>query len=259
MSDKVMPFEPRRFRTAAAHYLDGRPAYAERLIQLVVRHCGLRPEHRVLDLGCGPGQLAKAFAPFAATVTGIDPEAEMLRLARQDAPANVTFIEGSSYHLGDDLAGVRLVTMGRSFHWMDRAATLRRLDRLVAPGGSIALCHDHHPDVPENAWQKPFREVLKRYAGGGAPWRGPDWLPHISILLNSAFCEIDEISVIEIRPLNPETLVDRALSMSTTGREKLGERADQMEAELIQLSATLLEAGQTTEVVATKALIARRA
>ena len=32
----------------------------------------------------------------------------------------------------------RLVTIGRAFHWMDRAATLAMLDRIVGPGGAVA-------------------------------------------------------------------------------------------------------------------------
>src|SRR6516162_11522159 len=58
-------FQPRRFRSAAAHYLAGRPAYAPRLIGHVARFVGLGLDDRVLDLGCGPGVLAGAFAPLA--------------------------------------------------------------------------------------------------------------------------------------------------------------------------------------------------
>src|SRR5689334_9769606 len=57
-------FQPHRFRSAAAHYLAGRPAYAQRLIRLVARLIDLTNADRMLDLGCGPGMLAGAFAPF---------------------------------------------------------------------------------------------------------------------------------------------------------------------------------------------------
>jgi ubiquinone/menaquinone biosynthesis C-methylase UbiE len=48
----------------------------------VAARCGIDATHRILDLGCGPGQLALAFAPLAGEVLGIDPEPEMLRIAR---------------------------------------------------------------------------------------------------------------------------------------------------------------------------------
>ncbi|MBV9537727.1 MAG: class I SAM-dependent methyltransferase, partial [Acidisphaera sp.] len=138
---QVLPFEPRRFRSAAQHYLAGRPAYADRLIARVVALCGLAPSHRVLDLGCGPGQLARAFAPFASDVIGMDPEPEMLRVAAEACAGigNIRWVEGSSYDLSAALGRFRLVTMGRSFHWMDRHDTLRRLDALIDADGAIAL------------------------------------------------------------------------------------------------------------------------
>ena len=72
-------FQPHRFRTAARHYLAGRPAYAPRLIRLVAELLRLSERDRLLDLGCGPGVLAGAFAPLVGEVVAIDPEPEMLR------------------------------------------------------------------------------------------------------------------------------------------------------------------------------------
>src|SRR5262245_47813750 len=69
-----VPFQPRRFQSAAQHYLAGRPPYAERLIALVAERCRLRGTDRLLDLGCGPGQIAIAFAPLVGAVVAIDPE-----------------------------------------------------------------------------------------------------------------------------------------------------------------------------------------
>ena len=102
MSD-ITPFESRRFRTAAEHYLAGRPAYAPALVRRVAEHCGLGEEHRVLDLGCGPGQLSLAFAFLAGSVTALDPEPEMLKVAAATVDGivpNVELVRGSS----DDLA-----------------------------------------------------------------------------------------------------------------------------------------------------------
>ncbi len=77
-----IPFEPARFRSAAAHYLHGRPAYAPALDPGRGELCGLDGGGQMLDLGCGPGQIATAFRPFVAAALGMDPEPEMLALAR---------------------------------------------------------------------------------------------------------------------------------------------------------------------------------
>ena len=258
MSPKPPIFEPHRFRTAARHYLAGRPPYAARLIEDVAKFCGLSARHRLLDLGCGPGQLAKAFAPKVGSVLGVDPEPEMLALARQASAPNVQWRQGSSHDLGPELGRFQLVTMGRSFHWMDRVETLRRLDGMIEPSGAVILFRDNHPDLPENAWRGEFRALLARYEETRPPHRSPDWVPHLSVLLDSPFSSLEEISVIERRSTKAETLVERALSMSSTSRAHIGERADLLAAELNAWLSRLAPDNVISEVIASTALIARR-
>jgi trans-aconitate methyltransferase len=257
-----LPFEPRRFRSAAAHYVSGRPAYATRLIRRVVELTGLKPSHRVMDLGCGPGQLALAFAPHAAEVIGIDPEPEMLRVAAsRDGPGNIRWIEGSSYDIGPLLGRFHFVTMGRSFHWMDRVDTLRRLDGLIDPGGAIALFWDDHPDLPDNQWHRRYREVVNKYTEETESCRRRRmgaWIRHEAPLFNSAFSELEEIGIIERQRIRADSLIDRALSLSAASRATIGDRADEMAEELRALMAELAPEGTITEVVTTSALLARR-
>src|ERR1700679_2300110 len=99
------PLDPTRYRSAAAHYEQGRVPYSPALIRRVAEVTGLAPRHRVLDLGCGPGMLARGFAPFAGEVVAIDPSTEMLTAARAlaGAEANIRFLEGSSHTIGPNL------------------------------------------------------------------------------------------------------------------------------------------------------------
>lgn len=79
-----IPFDPDRFRSAAAHHF-ARTNDAPRLIRKVVAELDLTTDDRVMDLGCGPGLLALAFAPFAKEVIALDPSVDML--AAGHAPA----------------------------------------------------------------------------------------------------------------------------------------------------------------------------
>src|SRR5262245_27312999 len=91
----------RRFRSAASHYVAGRPVYAPRLIRHVAGLTGLTARDRVLDLGCGPGMLAGAFAPLAGQVVAMDPEPEMLEIAEATygGAGAICFVRGSSFDL----------------------------------------------------------------------------------------------------------------------------------------------------------------
>jgi len=260
-----LPYEPRRFRSAAAHYQAGRPPYARRLIERVVERCGLGRADRLLDLGCGPGPLAIAFAPFVGRVVAIDPEPEMRRLAAAAAATagvDIEIVAGSSYDLGPQLGRFRLVTIGRAFHWMDRVETLRRLAEMVEPDGAVALFHDDHPKLPDNAWLRDFEAVVKRYAEDDpvrAQHKSGDWVHHEAILLDSPFPWLERIGVIERRRTPVENLIDRALSMSSTSPERLGPRADDFLRDLRATLAAVTADGLVTEVVESAVLLAWRA
>jgi ubiquinone/menaquinone biosynthesis C-methylase UbiE len=255
--------DSRRFRTAAAFYAVGRPAYPPAFVAEVAEAAGLSRSHRILDLGTGPGVLALAFAPYVASVLALDPEPEMLRLARlavAEAGAAVEVREGSSESLGPELGAFRAVTMGRSFHWMDRMESLRRLDQIIEPGGSILLFNDELADVPENAALRAWREVVERYSADDQvrmQRKSPEWQDHESVLRVSPFSAVERRKHLHRTLTSLKTLLFRALSMSATSEERLGtERTEAMQSEI---RAALEPFGsELTEITEWKALIARR-
>jgi SAM-dependent methyltransferase len=261
----VIPFNARRFKSAAKHYLSGRPAYPAKLIETVAMLCGLTAKSRVLDLGCGPGQLALAFAPFAQSVLAIDPEPEMLALCQaQMETAGYGHIEvrqGSSGDLNESFGRFDLVVIGRAFHWMDRTATLQILETMIEPGGAVILFGDRHPKLPANDWIATFDEIVEQYAAtdtGRAIRTSPNWVKHEAVLLSSPFCQLERFSVIEEHRLSQDRIVDRALSRSSTTTARLGSQADDMIAELRQRLFIKEGADVLTEIVEAEALIARR-
>ena len=254
----------RRFRSAAQYYLVGRPPYSSLLIHRVVELCALNARHRILDLGTGPGQLAIAFAPSVMEVTALDPEPEMLEIAKKNASSGhfkINFVQGSSYDLGPRFGRFQAATIGRAFHWMDRPATLILLDAMIEPDGAVVLFHDSHPEVPENSWHGSYQKVIERYSEGDLErqrLRSPEWLKNEAILLASPFHQMERISIIERRFTVVERFTDRALSFSVTSRERLGAKADDLASEVGELMAKFAVDGVVTEIVESTALIARR-
>lgn len=258
----AMSSDAHRFHSTVPFYARYRLAYPARLIERVIALTGLQPGDAVLDLGTGPGLLAMPFAAAGMRVTAADPEPTMLDAARQtarDAGVDLTFWSGGSDDLTSDMGPYRLVTMGRSFHWMDRAATLARLDGIVAPGGAIALFNDEHPQTAENRWTDVLHEVADRYGRAServvVERKSPDYRSHESFLLASPFSLLEGVSVVVQQTLTPDQIVGRALSMSTCSPEKLGSRREAFESDL---RAALSGDGRFMEIATLAALIARR-
>jgi SAM-dependent methyltransferase len=260
-----IPFDPHRFRTAAGYYLAGRSPYPDLLIRRVAEFFRLATDARVMDLGCGPGQLARGFAPLVGEVVAMDPEPEMLRISREQAAAeglsNIRFVEGSSYDLESSFGIFQSIVIGRAFHWMDRPATLRTLDGLIAPGGGIAFFDDAHMETPENAWRKDFMRVIEAYGGDDADRilrKGSEWLAHETFLMDSAFSHLERIGVITRSRIPVANLLDRAFSLSITSPHRLGGRVEKFQADLMEALSPHATDGFVTEVLESRALLAIR-
>ncbi|MFI7635941.1 class I SAM-dependent methyltransferase [Nonomuraea sp. NPDC049400] len=83
------------FAGTGVFYARFRPGYPRAFFDDLVRRFGLDGSGRLLDLGCGTGQLTIPLAGHVAEAVGVDPEPDMLAEAAQQALAagvgNVTW------------------------------------------------------------------------------------------------------------------------------------------------------------------------
>jgi SAM-dependent methyltransferase len=63
----------------------------EQEVDFLVEALGLTPHTKVLDVGCGPGRHAHSLGRRGVPVHGVDISQRFVDIARQDAPAGVTF------------------------------------------------------------------------------------------------------------------------------------------------------------------------
>ncbi len=116
--------------------------YGQAVLDLLAPQKG----ERILDLGCGSGQLTAAIADAGATVIGIDSSPEMLAEARAHYPA----IE---FRLGDaaDFAiesPVDAVFSNAVLHWVKNAAgAAASIARALKPGGRFAAEFGGHGNI----------------------------------------------------------------------------------------------------------------
>ncbi|WP_432039994.1 class I SAM-dependent methyltransferase [Streptomyces cucumeris] len=99
-----------------------------------------------LDIGCGEGLLVRKLAARAASVTGVDRSAEMIRRAREAGPqqptARVSYLEADFLDAAQDrltAGGYDFVSAVAAVHHMDFAEALHAMARLLAPGGRLVV------------------------------------------------------------------------------------------------------------------------
>jgi trans-aconitate 2-methyltransferase len=127
--------------------------------------------HRVVDLGCGPGnstELLIARYPDAEVI-GLDSSPDMLRQARARLP-KCAFLQ-ADLASWMPAAGTDLLFANAVFQWVpDHQAVLRRLLEALPPGGALAL------QMPDNTAEPAL--ALMREVAGRAPWAGHSSVNH---------------------------------------------------------------------------------
>lgn len=113
-------------------------------LQVIVAAAEPAPDDSVLDVACGGGLVARAFAPRVRHATGIDVTPAMLDTARRAAAengiANVTWDRGDVTRLPYGDGAFTIVATRFSFHhFLDPLAVLKEMVRVCAPGGRIVV------------------------------------------------------------------------------------------------------------------------
>ena len=121
----------------------------------LVELAGPQGHEVALDVACGPGTFARAFAPRVRRACGLDLTVAMLERARRVAVEedlqNLSFACGNAYALPFADGAFDLASCGYSLHHMsDPLAVLRELARVVRPGGRVALLDLVAPEEPES-------------------------------------------------------------------------------------------------------------
>ncbi|WP_424076759.1 class I SAM-dependent methyltransferase [Mycobacterium sp.] len=110
--------------------------------RLVADLASVTNSDHVVDIGCGPGNSVRAAARRGARVTGVDPATLMLRLARmvtRDRPG-ITWLQGSAENLPVPEHSATVVwSVATVHHWMDVAAGLAEVRRVLSPGGRFLV------------------------------------------------------------------------------------------------------------------------
>ncbi len=251
------------FQGTARYYARFRPGYPDEVTNLLVKKFALTKASRVLDLGCGTGQMALKLAPYVSEVIAIDPQEEMLREGKSAAAprgiANITWIKGGSNRLlqmAGKIGKIHLTVIARAFHWMDREQTLADLLKIILPGGGVAVIDDSGTyDGETLPWKEVIRETAKKWLGperkaGTKGTFTPPKRRFEEYLKESEFSHFESASFQVDRNWSLDEIIGYVYSTSHSSIPVLGDKKEPFEAELRKRLKEIQPTGRFHEPVA---------
>jgi len=139
----------REYADAARDYDDKWAFYVDATTRQTMARLSLEPTDRVLDVGCGTGELlARLAAKYPdARLAGLDPVPDMLEVAKRKLSDKVDLRVGWANELPWPDASFDIVVSCNMFHYITHPVeAIQEMERVLRPGGRIVItdwCDDY--------------------------------------------------------------------------------------------------------------------
>jgi SAM-dependent methyltransferase len=129
------------FDEIAIDYDRHRPGYPDKLISHACEIAELKSGDKVLELGCGSGQLTQALVARGFHVTALEPGKQLIALAVQNTkgPGVVDFINARFEDAVLPKGHYKAIFSASAFHWINPDVSWQKTAELLIPGGVLAL------------------------------------------------------------------------------------------------------------------------
>jgi trans-aconitate methyltransferase len=161
-----------------------------------------QPGERILDLGCGTGQLSSEIASIGATVVGLDRSPEMIAEARNKFPKlQFGVCDARALPFTQEFDAV---FSNATLHWIPQAdEVIAGIARALKPGGRLVAEFGGKGNI--QTLMAAFENALSQLgvtSGGASPWYYPS-LAEYSVLLENHGLEVRQASLFD-RPTQLE-------------------------------------------------------
>ena len=140
-----MTRRPESFNEVAALYDRARPPYPAAVVDDLLALAALRAGDRVLEIGCGTGQITVPLAARGLRITALEPGPDLAAIARARLTpypdAAVMQHRFEDYQLPAEPFDV--VVSATAFHWVDPAIRVSKAVAALTPGGFLAIIDTH--------------------------------------------------------------------------------------------------------------------
>jgi trans-aconitate methyltransferase len=129
------------FNGAAELYDKIRPGYPDEIIEEVLSFASMTSDSRILEIGCGTGQLTAPLAKRGFSITALDRGSALVEIARKNCRQfpNAKIINSAFEDWNNDDSEFDLFVSAQAFHWIDPKYGIKRAAELLNNNGAIAL------------------------------------------------------------------------------------------------------------------------
>lgn len=131
-----------------------RPGYPATLVNDISGLAGIGRASRILEIGCGTGQLTIALAQLGCEIVAVELGPQLAELARANLGSfpRVRVVTGSFEEWSPPDERFDVVVSATAFHWLDPAIRVPKAADALNPGGRLAIVITHHVAGDEDSF-----------------------------------------------------------------------------------------------------------
>jgi SAM-dependent methyltransferase len=143
------------FNEVATLYDEVRPGYPTAIIDAITALAALPPEGKILEIGCGTGQITIPFALRGYTILALEPGDALAALAVQKCRPypRVEIVRMSFEAWPVRRQAFDLVLAAQAFHWIAPEYGCAKAADALKPGGALAIVGHHDVSQDTAFWQ----------------------------------------------------------------------------------------------------------
>jgi len=222
-----------RFKDSSlAHSYEFRATYPPETFSILSSLITDNPR-RVLDVGCGTGNVARNMVDFTERVDALDFSEAMIKVGRTLPNGNhpkLRWILGTVEKAPLD-PPYALITAGQSLHWMDWDLVFERFRKILTPNGFLAIIDTKDQGTP---WKDGLQTIMKKFS------TNPSYSPFDMIAeweRNNLFIKYGETETSPVDCVQSiEDYIESLHSISSLSRDAMGsENAESFDSEVRDL------------------------